>query len=103
MQLGFSGVETIRTKKEFEWMTILAGVHIESYLTYSGAFKAYAFVCHIQNHNQQIHHCGANAHHKNRVAERAVKSISNMARAMLLRASSHWKDNIDALLWPMAV
>jgi Reverse transcriptase (RNA-dependent DNA polymerase) len=103
MQLGFSGVETIRAKQEFERMAILAGVHIESYLTDSGAFKAHAFVRHIQNHNQQIHYCGANAHHKNGVAERAVKSISNMARAMLLHASSHWKDNVDASLWPMAV
>jgi hypothetical protein len=103
MQFGFSGMETIWAKQEFERMAILAGVHIESYLTDSGAFKAHAFLCHIQNHNQQIHYCGANAHHKNGVAERAVKSISNMARAMLLHASSHWKDNVDASFWPMAV
>jgi hypothetical protein len=31
------------------------------------------------------------------------KSVSNIARAMLLHASAHWKNGIDSSLWPMAV
>jgi hypothetical protein len=50
-----------------------------------------------------MHFCGNNAHHQNGVAERAIKTISNMARAMILHASMHWKDGIDASLWPMTV
>jgi RimJ/RimL family protein N-acetyltransferase len=42
-----------------------------------------SFVHHVSNHNQQIHYWGANAHHKNGVAKRAIKSISNMAQAIL--------------------
>ena len=102
-QVGFSAIETIRAKQEFERYSISVGVYVKSYLTDSGTFKATSFVQHIKTHNQRIHYCGANAHHKNGVAERAVKSISNMARAMLLHASSHWKNGIDASLWPMAV
>jgi hypothetical protein len=50
-----------------------------------------------------MHFCGTNAHHQNGVAERAIHTISKMARAMILHASMHWKDGIDASLWPMAV
>jgi hypothetical protein len=102
-QLGFSAVETIRAKQAFEQMALQHGVVVESYLTDSGAFKANAFVQHIRTHAQHIRYCGANAHHKNGVAERAVQSVSNMARAMLLHASAHWKNGIDSSLWPMAV
>jgi hypothetical protein len=112
--LGFSAVKTIRAKQEFEqmaghsswrnkWLAIHQGVVVESYLTDSGAFTANAFVKQIREHEQRIRYCGANAHHKNRVAERAVQSVSNMARAMLLHLSAHWKNGIDSSLWPMAV
>jgi hypothetical protein len=47
--------------------------------------------------------CGTNAHHQNGVAERAIHTISNMARSMILHASMHWKDGIYASLWPQAV
>ena len=102
-QVGFSAVETIRAKHAFESLVLVYGVTIESYLTDSGTFKAKAFVQHIRNHSQRIRYCGANAHHKNGVAERAVQSVSNIARAMLLHASAHWKNGIDSSLWPMAV
>jgi hypothetical protein len=73
LQVGFSATETIQAKQEFERLAVSVGVYIESYLTDSGAFKANAFVHHVRNNNQLIHYCGANAHHKNGVAERAVK------------------------------
>jgi hypothetical protein len=50
-----------------------------------------------------MHLCGTDAHHQNGVAERAIQTISNMARAMILHASMHWKYGIDASLWHMAV
>jgi hypothetical protein len=101
--VGFSVIEAIRTKQEFEQFSISVGVYIESNLTNSGAFKANAFVQQIKNYNQRIHYCGANAHHKNGVAKRAVWSISNMACALLLHTTCHWKNGIDSSLWPMTV
>jgi hypothetical protein len=50
-----------------------------------------------------MHFCGTNAHHQNGVAERTIQTISNMARAMILHASMHWKNGIDASLWLMAI
>jgi hypothetical protein len=102
-QLGFLAIETIRAKQAFERFSLSVGKYIESYLTDSGAFKATSFVKHIQDHNQHIQYCEANAHHKNGVAESAVRSILNMVQAMLLHTSCKWIDGIDASLWPMAV
>ena len=102
-QLGFSAIETIRAKQNFEKFAFNHGVIPITYLTDSGAFKANKFVQHIRDHNQKIQFCGTNAHHQNGVAERAIRTISNMARAMLLHASAHWKHGIDPSMWPMAV
>jgi hypothetical protein len=102
-QLGFSASETIRAKQIFEKLAMDNGVTVQSYLTDNGAFKANEFVAEINKHQQKIHYCGAYAHHGNGVAERAVKTVSNMARAMLLHSSAHWKEGINSSLWPMAV
>ena len=78
-QLGFSAVETIRAKQDFEKHALDHGVIVESYLTDSGAFKANKFVAHINEHQQRLRFCGTNAHHQNRVAKQGIRSISNMA------------------------
>jgi hypothetical protein len=71
---------------------------VQSYLTNSGAFKANSFVAHIQEHQQHLCLCETNAHHQNGVAEHSIKTISNMARAMILHTSVHWKGGIDSSL-----
>ena len=86
-QLGFSTVETIRAKQNFENTAFEHGVVTQSYLTDSGAFKANAFVQHIRE--QQICYCGTNAHHQNGIAERSIGTVSNVARAMLLHSAAH--------------
>jgi hypothetical protein len=102
-QVEFSAVETIRVKQSFERHCMDEGVILQDYLTDSGAFKANKFVSHIHERHQLLSLCGTNAHHQNGIAERAIQSISSMARAMILHAIMHWKDGIDASLWPMEV
>jgi hypothetical protein len=102
-QVGFSAVETIRAKQGFERLCMDNGVVVQDYLTDSGAFKANSFVAHTNETHQKLSFCGTNAHHQNGVAERSIQTISNMARAMILHSSIHWKDGCDSSLWPMAV
>jgi hypothetical protein len=102
-QFGFSAVETIRAKQSYERMCLDNGIFVKYYLTDSGAFKSNKFVKHIHETHQLMRLCGTNAHHQNGVAERAIQTISNMDRSMILHTSMHWKDAIDASLWPQAV
>ena len=102
-QLGFSAIETIRATQNFEKFAFNNGVIHLTYLTDSGAFKANNFVQHIRDTPQKIQYCGTNAHHQNGVAEIAIRTISNMARAMILHASSHWKYGIDSTIRPREV
>ena len=102
-QLGFSSSETIRAKQNFEKFAFDHNVIIEDYLADNGVFKAKAFIRHLRDQNQRVKFCGVNAHHQNGVAERGVRTISEIARCLLLHASTHWKNGIDSSLWPMAV
>ena len=102
-QLGFSSSETIRAKQNFEKMALDYGVIVASYHANNGTFKANEFVAHIHEHNQKIQYCGVNVHHKNAVAERSIRTVSECARALLLHSALHWKTGIDSSLWSLAV
>jgi hypothetical protein len=102
-QLGFSASETLRAKHNYEQLALAHGVVVVNYLADNGTFKARRFVDEIRNRSQLIRYCGVNAHHKNGCAERAIRTVTEMARAMLLHASVRWKDQVEATLWPMAV
>ena len=75
---------------------------VDTFLADNGVFKANAFVQHIREHNQRIQYCGVNAHHQNGTAEQSIRTISDMARAMMLHTSIRWKNGVDATLRPMA-
>ena len=102
-QLGFSSTETIRAKQSFEKDALDHGVIVSDYMADNGVFRANAFVKHIHQQNQKIRYCGVNAHHQNGVAERSIRTVSEMSRSLLLHSSMKWKDGIDSSLWPMAV
>jgi hypothetical protein len=97
-QFGFSAVETIIAKQSYERMCLDNGVFVQNYLTDISDFKANKFVKHIHQTHQLLRLCGTNAHHQNGVSERSIQTISKMARSMILHASVHWKDGIDATL-----
>jgi len=72
-------------------------------MTDNGTFGAKEFVDAIIARGQQVKYCGVGAHHQNGVAERSIRTVSNMARVMMLHASIRWPETADATLWPMAV
>ena len=86
-QLGFSSTETIRTKQKFDKLALEHGDLMENYLTENEVFKVSKFSQHLQYHNQRVQYYRVNAHHKNSVAERSIRTLSEMERAMMTHAS----------------
>jgi hypothetical protein len=82
-QVGFSVVETIRAKQNFEHHFMDHGVVVQDYLNVNGKFKANTFVAHINESQQLLRVCVTNVHHQNGVPEQAIQSMSNMARATI--------------------
>lgn len=52
---------------------------------------------------QTITFSGVGAHHQNGIAERAIQTISNMARANMVHATLHWPDHSFISLWPLVM
>jgi hypothetical protein len=50
-----------------------------------------------------IVYSGVGAHHQNGIAEQAICTVSESARAMLLHAAIHWPKEILLDLWPLAM
>mmetsp|Transcript_15060 Transcript_15060/g.36762 ORF Transcript_15060/g.36762 Transcript_15060/m.36762 type:complete len:970 (-) Transcript_15060:1237-4146(-) len=66
-------------------------------------FNSTSFKADIEAHKQSIDFSGVGAHHQNGAAERAIKTITTWARAMLLHQMLHWPDEADHKLWPFAM
>ena len=46
---------------------------------------------------------GVGSHHQNGIAERVIKTVTGLARAMLLHAIIMWLDQANLELWPFAL
>lgn len=71
---------------------------VDTYSVNNGVFKANTFINHFREHDQILRFCGVNTHHQNEIAERAIKTFSDISRAMMLHATTHWKDRTDCTL-----
>ena len=103
LQKTASAEETIESKKALEAVARRHGVRIEHYHADNGIFKANAWVEACRKDGQGISYAGVNAHHQNGIAERRIRELQELARAMLIHANARWKGSITANLWPYAV
>ena len=103
MQVGLTGHETVRAKHKFESLARSNGIRIAKYHGDNGIFKDAEWKSHLEKHYQTMDYSGVGAHHANGKAERAIQTIMNAARAMLLHACVHWPQETDINLWPFAV
>jgi hypothetical protein len=46
---------------------------------------------------------GVGAHHANGVSERAIKSITTWARALMMHLLLHWPEQYNTNRWPFAI
>ena len=101
--VNFTATEALRAKREFEREMESMGVTVVKYHTDNGVFTAREYQDKLAELHQDMTLSGTGAHHQNAVAERAIGTIANMARTMMLHAKVRWPKHITPELWPMAM
>ena len=96
-------IKTSKTVEDFEQEAESLGFKIKHYRTDNAPFRCKGFDEHIQHNCQTIDFSGVGAHHENAVAERNIKTVTWLARTMLLHAMIMWPDRADPTLWPFAL
>ena len=92
--------ETLKSKIALEQTAKIFGAKIESYLTDHVPFSSEKFVENIEMNEQRLRFSGVGAHHQNGVAERSIRAIVQLARAVLLHSTLMWPDQANLKLWP---
>jgi hypothetical protein len=88
------------SKKVLETLAKSFGVMIEGYHADNVPFNSVEFRTDLSSKNQTLVFSGVRVHHQNGVAERAIKTITSLARAMMLHMVFHWPKQADLQLWP---
>jgi hypothetical protein len=102
-QVSLSAAETIQSKTSFERDCFQHGVAVQAYHGDNGIYNSAEFLCELNKKDQGIRLSGTGAHHQNGTAERAIKTVMDRARTLMLHAIIHWPDERDEQLWPLAV
>jgi hypothetical protein len=102
-QVSLSANDTIRSKMTFERDCHTHGVGVQAYHGDNGIFNSAEFLRELDSKGQGLQLSGVGAHHQNGVAERAIKTVMERARTLMLHAAIHWPEARDEQLWPLAV
>jgi hypothetical protein len=102
-QVSLGASETLRAKHLFEREARNNGINISGYRGDNGVYRSAEFRKDLAIKGQSMDYSGVGAHHQNGIAERAIRTITESARAMLLHAALHWPDEVNMQLWPFAI
>ena len=102
-QVSLDATDTISSKRSVERESLGSGVFVKEYHSDNGIFSSKDFEEALMNDEQFIKKSGVGAKHQNAVAERAIGTVQNMARAMLLHVRIHWPEEFDSAHWPFAL
>ena len=102
-QVSLRSGETIQAKQAFEHFAMNHGVKIRQFRADNQPFSSQEFMDSIDSTYQTITFSGVGAKHQNGVAERAIRTVTQWARAMLLNSILHWPDSVNLELWPFAL
>ena len=85
-QNTLNALETVKSKITLKQTAKTFGVKIDSYLTDLVTFSSEEFAENIEVKEQRLRFSGVAALHQNGVAERSIRTIMQLARAMLLHS-----------------
>ena len=99
--------DTVRSKRLWERQAYTHGVKIRSYHSDNGIFQSNEFKDALTSQHQTIsdqpiRFSGVGAHHQNGIVERAIRTITELSRAMLIHSALHWPAETNEDLWPFS-
>lgn len=103
LQKSSKADETIKGKRAFEAFAKTHGVKIERYHADNGIFRSNKWMDECRRCEQGLSFAGVNAHHSNGHAERRIRSLQDLARAMLIHQNKRWGMPGIVHLWPYAL
>ena len=102
-QLWLSTSESIHAFIIFEKLCLDNGTLIQSSLQTMDHLKQRTLLTIYEIKNRRIQYYVINAHYQNGIAERNIRTVSGMFRALILHAFLQLKNGIDRSFWPMVV
>ena len=102
-QVHLDGPETIRGKQVIEQEALDLGWSVKAYHSDNGIFSSDAFRAHCDELNQTLSFSAPGAKHQNGIAERAIGTVSRLARANIMHLMLQWNNQCDLRLWPLAM
>ena len=102
-QISLRAGETLLGKRAFERETQAAGFRVKKYHGDNGIFTSEAWRNDCLSKEQELDLSGVGAHHQNGKAERAIRTITSLARAIMIHAALHWPEGHNLAHWPMAM
>jgi hypothetical protein len=95
--------ETLKSKHNFECFFEQFNVKIKHYHANNAPFGVNELNADIANEHQELTFSGVGAHHKNGVAERSIRTVTQWAHPMLLHLILHLPEVTDLKLWPFTL
>ena len=102
-QVSHGAGETLMGKRAFEREAHHKRFCIKKYHGDNGIFVSDEFRRDCLLKDQLLDLSGVGAHHQNGSAERTIRTITSLARAMMIHSALHWNNSHDLSLWPMAM
>ena len=102
-QRGQTLIEYIEAKSEYERMVATFGIRVKKFHTDNGIFTEKGFKSDVSDNYQTISYCGVGVHFQNRIAEAAIKQLTEKSRTMLIHVKYRWPEVIQPCLWPFGL
>lgn len=102
-QTSTSAPDTIRGKMQLEHEAAAVNVKIKRYHSDNGVFSSSEFRSHCKMLDQKLTFSAVGAKFQNGVAERAIQTVCNMARANMIHATLCWPGRPFIDMWPLAM
>lgn len=102
-QVSLRAGETLLGKRQLEREAASNGVKIKEYHSDNGVFVSDQFRADILRKEQMLKLSGVGSQHQNGKAERSIRTVFSLARAMMIHSALYWPDSHDLSHWPLAV